>query len=64
MTQYANEKKRRLVELLYKKTVGREITWGINVEKQLYATIAGRSLFVYYGLNEQGEDLVIFNLFG
>lgn len=64
MTQYTRDKQRRFVELLYKKTLERGIKWGINNDRQAYATIAGRSLFVYYGLNEEGEDLVIFSLFG
>lgn len=62
MTQYTRDKQSRFVELLYKKTLVRGIKWGINSDKQIHAVIAGRSLFVYNGLNDQGEDLVVFAL--
>jgi len=64
MIQHTRDKQRRFVELLYKKTLNREIKWNLNDHKQIYSTIAGRSLFSYSELNEDGEDLISFVLFG
>lgn len=63
MTEYSRDKQRKLVELLYKKTLERGIKWATNEEKQLFATISGRLLFVYDTINEQGEELIKFSLF-
>ena len=64
MSDIIHGKKRRLVELLYRKTLERNINWTINDEGQIYATIAERSVFIYYRLSGEGEDLVVFNIFG
>ncbi len=63
MTEYTQSKQRKLVELLYKKTLERKIKWGLNVQNQIYTNIAGRPLFVYNGLNGEGEDLILFSLY-
>jgi hypothetical protein len=64
MTQYTVNKQKKFVELLYKKTLERGIKWALNDGKQIYATVAGRSLFVYSSLNNEGEELIHFAIFG
>lgn len=64
MTQYTVNKQKKFVELLYKKTLERGIKWGMNDAKQLYAVVAGRSLFVYSSLNAEGEEIIHFAIFG
>ncbi|WP_159043686.1 hypothetical protein [Sphingomonas sp. STIS6.2] len=64
MIQHTRDKQRRFVELLYKKTLSREINWATNEHKQIYAKIAGRLLYAYSQLNADGEDLITFVLFG
>lgn len=63
MIEYTQNKQRKLVELLYKKTLEKKIKWEINTQEQIYTNIAGRLLFVHSGINEQGEDLILFNLY-
>lgn len=64
MIQHTRDKQRKFVELLYRKTLSREIKWGTNEHRQIYTKIAGRSLFAYSELNQDGEDLITFVLFG
>jgi hypothetical protein len=64
MTQYSRDKQRRFVELLYKKTFERGISWNVNSDSQIYTKIANRHLFIFATINDRGEDLIKFNLFG
>lgn len=63
MSDFANAKHRKLVDLLYKKTVDRSIKWELVNSSQLYLRIGGGSLYLYGGINSQGEDMINFRLF-
>lgn len=64
MNNFTPLKQRRFVELLYQNTMAKKVSWSINDHNQLFATIAGRILFVFQGKNQHGEDTVLFKVFG
>ncbi len=64
MNDLTNAKHRKFVELLYRRTADRGMTWEINSQFQIYSTIAGGTLFMAEGVNGEGEDTIVFKLFG
>ena len=63
MNNFTQQKHRKFVELLYRKTTAKQIAWVVNEQNQLYATIAGRILLITTGVNEHGEDIIVFTIF-
>lgn len=64
MSSAATLKHRKFVNLLYRRTVDRNLKWNINDVGQLYVNVGSGTLFIVEGVNNQGEDSVVFKLFG
>jgi len=62
MTGATAEKYRKFVELLYKKTVSKELKWSVGFDSNIFVDIGLNQLLVRTGNNPHGEDLVVFEI--